>query len=219
MYLKICGLRDPAHAAHAARLGADAVGVVMSPRSPRHANRTEAAAVIAAARAEAPAIDTALVVNTLPAAEAAALAAELGFDVLQLHGPYDAADFADARRILPRIWRATSLASEPDLRAGDRAEERLLLDGATPGSGETWDVRPLGSDPALRARIGDGWILAGGLSPENVAEAVSHARPWGVDVSSGVESAPGVKDPGRIARFIAAARAAGGPGRGATAAS
>lgn len=211
MYVKICGLRDPAHAALAADLGANAVGVVMSLRSSRHATADEARAVISAARAVRPDVDAVLVVNTIGAEEAAALAHELGFDVLQLHGNYAAEDVAAARASLPRVWRATSLAHFPELRAGELGEERLLLDGAVPGSGATWDLTPLGADAELRARIGNEWLLAGGLDPENVAQAITLARPGGVDVSSGVERSPGQKDPDLISKFIGAARAASAP--------
>lgn len=204
MYIKICGLRDAAMASHAVAHGADAVGVVMSPGTPRHASIAEAEAVIGAARAANRHIDTVLVVNRMPAVEAAALAKPLGFDVLQLHGTYIHSDFASASAVFPRLWRATSLARFPDLVAGEFGEERLLIDGAIPGSGEAWDLTRL--DPR---RVGDGWILAGGLDPDSVAGAITAVTPWGVDVSSGVESAPGVKDPDRITRFINAARAAG----------
>ena len=202
MYVKICGLRDAATARHAIELGADAVGVVMSPRSPRHATRAHAAEVVRAAREAGRPVDAVLVVNTVPAREAAETARALGFDVLQLHGGYEAADFAEARALLPRLWRATSLAAHPGLRAGEFGEERLLVDGAAPGSGRPWDF-----GLAADARLGDDWLLAGGLDPENVAAAVAEARPGGVDVSSGVESSPGVKDPERIERFIRNARA------------
>lgn len=203
MYVKICGLSTAVSARHAVRAGADAIGVVMSPRSPRHATPEQARAVLAAARAERAEIDTVLVVNRMAAAEAAALAHELGFDVLQLHGNYTAADIQAARALIPRVWRATSLADDAALTAGEYGEERLLVDGAEPGSGSTWDLTQL--DPA---RLGTNWLLAGGLSPENVADAITAVRPGGVDVSSGVESAPGVKDLERITRFIAAARQA-----------
>lgn len=199
MYVKICGLRDREMADHAIASGADAVGAVLSPRSPRHATQAQAAEVAAAARAAG--IDGVLVTNTLSAVDAATTARDLGFTVLQLHGDYTAADVAAATSILPRVWRATSLARHPDLRAAELGEERLLLDAATPGSGDAWDTRALD-----RARVGDAWILAGGLSPDNVAAAILDTDPWGVDVSSGVESSPGVKDPARIARFITAAR-------------
>lgn len=203
MYVKICGLRTTAHATTAARAGADAVGVVMSERSPRHATEEQAIAVIAAAKAARPAIDTVLVVREMGAVEAAETAARLGFDVLQLHGGYSAADFAAAAAVLPRVWRAASLATTPDLRAGDYREERLLVDSAVAGSGEAWDLGLLAG-----ARLGSDWLLAGGLEPGTVAAALRAARPGGVDVSSGVELAPGVKSDDLIEQFVTAARAA-----------
>lgn len=224
MYVKICGLRDAAMSAHAAAHGADAVGVVMSERSPRHATQPQAAEVLAAARRERAGIDTVLVVNTLAARDAAAIARDLGFDVLQLHGGYQRADFDAARELIPRVWRATSLAQAPGLRAGEMGEEHLLLDGVSPGSGETWDLGALvggaraqgahadttvdGDNSQPAPLLGTNWILAGGLDPDGVAAAIRAVHPWGVDVSSGVESAPGVKDPRLIQRFIAAARSA-----------
>lgn len=200
MYIKICGLRSAEHVRVAVEAGADAVGVVMSPRSPRHATEEEAQAVVGAAAGR---VDTVLVVNDLPAVEAARTARRLGFDVLQLHGPaYDADDFAAARGEVPRVWRATSLAEDPPLEVGAWGEEVLLLDAPRPGSGERWDL----SDLADRAPDGR-WMVAGGLRPDNVAHAVGAVRPWGVDVSSGVEAARGEKSPGLIRDFVAAARA------------
>lgn len=203
MYVKICGLTRADTAAHTARLGADAVGVVMSEGSPRNALPEQAREVIRAAREVSPSIDTVLIVRHMPAAEAAQRALELGFDVLQLHGPYSREDFLAAGAIHPRIWRATSLAEHPDLIAGEFAEEHVLIDGAVPGSGAHWDLSLI-----EHAELGPEWILAGGLTPETVGRAVAEVSPWGVDVSSGVESAPGVKSLERIAQFIHAARAA-----------
>lgn len=201
MYVKICGLRDAAMTAHAAAAGANAVGVVMSPKSPRHASLAEAAAVVDAARAGGRPVETVLVTNALEAVEATRLAAELGFDALQLHGAYTGDDFRAALELFPRVWRATSLAAFPTLAAGEFGEERLLVDGARAGSGEAWDI-----DLVREADLGSEWVLAGGLSPTNVAAAIRAAGPWGVDVSSGVESRPGEKDPERISAFIRAAR-------------
>lgn len=206
MYVKICGLRDAEMAATAMNAGANAVGVVMSPGSPRDATETEALSVVEAVRGSA--VDTVLVVSQMAASEAAETALRLGFDVLQLHGGYSAADFAAAEQILPRVWRATSLAKAPQLRAGEYGEERLLIDGAVPGSGNTWDIAALREGDAPE-RLGDAWLLAGGLTDDNVAAAVALVHPWGVDVSSGVESSPGVKDPSRIIRFIEAAHNSG----------
>ncbi|MFA5607205.1 MAG: phosphoribosylanthranilate isomerase [Leucobacter sp.] len=202
MFIKICGLRDAQTARHAITAGADAVGVVMSERSPRNATPEQAREVAKAARASGG--TSVLVVNDMPASAAADTALDLGFDILQLHGAYTARDFAKALAVIPRVWRATSLAREPQLRAGEYGEEHLLVDGATPGSGETWDVTRLSVDFA--DRLGDRWLLAGGLNPANVEDAIKAASPWGVDVSSGVEHARGQKDPALISSFITAAR-------------
>ncbi|MFT4233370.1 MAG: phosphoribosylanthranilate isomerase [Leucobacter sp.] len=211
MYVKICGLRTAEATRRAVLSGADAVGVVMSERSPRHATREQAVEVIAVARSEAAgggrAVDAVLVVNRMPALEAAGIARDLGFDVLQLHGAYSPDDFSAARALIPRVWRATSLERDPGLRADEFGEERLLVDGAVPGSGETWDLAALRSGTAARDRLGDRWLLAGGLDPGNVSSAIAATRPGGVDVSSGVERAPGEKDPELIERFIRAVRA------------
>lgn len=198
MYVKICGLRTAEHARVAVDAGADAIGVVMNATSPRRATDGEARAVIEASGGA----DTVLVVNDLPAPEAARIAQRLGFDVLQLHGrAYGEADFAAALAIAPRVWRATSLDLDPPLEVGAWGEEMLLLDAPKPGSGERWDL----SELAERAPDGR-WLLAGGLSPDNVAEAVTAVRPGGVDVSSGVEVAPGEKSSALIRSFVAAAR-------------
>ncbi len=202
MYVKICGIRDAVTARHCVDAGADAIGLVMSPKSSRHVEAAQAAEVVAAVLAASAEVDVVLVTNSLPAVDAARTAHDLGVDVLQLHGrAYSADDFAAAREVMPRLWRATSLAHHPDVVPGQFDEERLLVDGSDPGSGRTWQL-----DPADATRLGDQWILAGGLTPDNVADAVSATALWGVDVSSGVESASGVKSTDLITRFITAAR-------------
>ncbi|MFT3663329.1 MAG: phosphoribosylanthranilate isomerase [Gordonia sp. (in: high G+C Gram-positive bacteria)] len=206
MYAKVCGLTAVDDVAAAVSGGADAIGVVMNDTSPRAIDAELAARIVAAARDLSRArrrIDTVLVVNDKPADRAAQLAREIGADVLQLHGRYTPDDFAVATAIAPRVWRATSLAHDPDLRVGAYGEELLLLDAPRPGSGEQWDLSAL-AERGPRGR----WLLAGGLRPDNVAAAIARARPWGVDVSSGVESSPGVKDHAKIAAFLAEVRAA-----------
>lgn len=201
MYIKICGLSDVTTALHAVASGADAIGVVMSEGSPRNTTPEMAESIVRAVGTEAPQVDRVLVVRHTPAIEAAECAHALGFDVLQLHGGHSKEDVAAASRIMPRVWRATSLTSDPELTAGAFGEEHLLVDGTNPGSGETWDVTE-----AAHVDLGRHWILAGGLTPENVNEAIALSHPWGVDVSSGVESSPGLKEPGRITHFIRAAQ-------------
>lgn len=195
MLAKVCGLTAVDDVEVAVGAGADAIGVVMNRTSPRAVDADLARRIIAAADG---AVDTVLVVNDMPSADAARLAQEIGASILQLHGTYTEADFAAAAAIFPRLWRATSLAHAPDLRVGAYGEEALLLDAPRPGSGEQWDLS------ALTDRAPDGhWLLAGGLRPDNVAAAIAAVDPWGVDVSSGVESSPGVKDHGLIRAFLA----------------
>ncbi|GAC58249.1 N-(5'-phosphoribosyl)anthranilate isomerase [Gordonia hirsuta DSM 44140 = NBRC 16056] len=199
MFVKVCGLTTVDDVAVAVEAGADAIGVVINRTSPRAVTPDLARSIIAAADG---AVETVLVVNDMPAEDAARLAGRIGATVLQLHGAYTAADFAAARALFPRLWRATSLAHDPDLTVGAYGEQVLLLDAPQPGSGRQWDLGAL----ADTAPSGD-WILAGGLRPDNVARAIAQARPWGVDVSSGVESSPGVKDHGKIREFLSSATA------------
>ena len=205
MYVKVCGLRDPDMARVAVAAGADAVGVVMSEGSPRHVTPEAAAGVVEAVGGRA---DTVLVVREMPVAQAVEVAVSIGVDVLQLHGGYTAAEFATATAGFARVWRATALDGSTDLTVGAWGEELLLLDAPVAGSGRTWDLGVL-----QHQRPSGRWLLAGGLDPANVAGAVTTARPWGVDVSSGVESTRGVKDPDLVRAFVAAAKAAGASGR------
>lgn len=201
VFVKVCGLDTVESARVAVEAGADAVGVVISQGSPRNLSVEAAAEIVDAVRAD---VETVLVVSDMPAAQAAETAHTIGGSILQLHGGYTREDFSEARGLFERVWRATSLGDDTDLHVGAWGEELLLLDAPRAGSGERWD---LGS---LDDRRPDGrWLLAGGLAPDNVAEAVRLATPWGVDVSSGVEKARGVKDHDAIRAFVAAARSAG----------
>ncbi len=200
MYVKVCGLTDPDTVDVAVEAGADAVGVVMNRTSARAVDATTARSIVDRAGSR---VDTVLVVNDMPAVDAARIASDLGFAVLQLHGTYTASDFAAAAEVFPRLWRATSLANDPPLDVGAFGEEALLLDAPKPGSGETWDL-----STATERGVAGHWLLAGGLTPDNVAAAVEQAHPWGVDTSSGVEASPGVKDHDRVRAFIVAAKGA-----------
>lgn len=198
MYVKVCGLDTVASARVAVEADADAIGVVMCEASPRHLSRAVAATIVDAVRAD---VDTVLVVKDVSLSDAVDRALDLRVDVLQLHGSYTRDDFAQAADRFARVWRATALGADTDLHVGAWGEELLLLDAPTAGSGERWDLG------ALTDRRPDGrWLLAGGLTPGNVAAAIEQADPWGVDVSSGVESARGVKDHEAIRDFVAAAR-------------
>lgn len=198
MFVKICGLRTPADVDAAVAAGADAIGVVMSPSSPRHVTTDEARALVEHLAGRATAV---LVVNEMSAEAALDQVAATGVDVLQLHGPaYDVGSFRACADRGVRAWRATSLAHDPQPGVGSHGEEALLLDSPVPGSGDRWAAADL-AEP-LTGR----WLLAGGLTPDNVAGAVADLAPWGVDVSSGVESTRGVKDHDLVRRFVEAAR-------------
>ncbi|MEV4428591.1 phosphoribosylanthranilate isomerase [Streptomyces sp. R-07] len=204
MFVKVCGLGTVADIDVSVAAGADAVGLVISGTSVRGLDRDRAVRLAAHVP---PGVLSVLVVNDTPAADAARIARELGVGALQLHGTaYHAEDFTAAAEIFPRLWRATSLSDRPDTRVGAYGEEVLLLDSPRAGSGEPWDLSLLEA-----ARPEGTWLLAGGLSPHNVGEAIGRARPWGVDVSSGVESAPGVKDHELVRAFVTAAKRAAAP--------
>lgn len=195
MFVKICGLKTVADVQTAIEAGADAVGFVLSQTSPRAISSDTASELASVAEGHAVRV---LVVHDVTIDEAVQAGREIGVDVLQLHG-YSESDVREAVATFPRVWRATSADHGP-LRAGVYGEEALLVDSHTPGSGEVWDHSALTSRPEGR------WLLAGGLTPGNVADAIAALEPWGVDVSSGVEAERGVKDHNLIRRFVAAAR-------------
>ncbi len=211
--VKICGLREPRHAALAAAHGARWIGVVFFPPSPRHVAPDRARAVL---RALPPATE-AVGVLVDPDDEAVRVAVATGVGALQLHGREDPERCAAIRRSagIP-IIKALGIATPEDAhRAAAFVDcaDLLLFDARPPagaarpgGNARAFDWHLLrGIDPGLP------WILSGGLTAANVGTATAGTGATAVDVSSGVERAPGEKDAGRIAAFLAAARA---PARG-----
>jgi phosphoribosylanthranilate isomerase len=194
--VKICGITNIDDALHADACGADALGFVFFDKSPRCVTPAQAAEIIAALP---PMITTfGLFVNEEPD-RVAEVAAFCGLDVIQLHGdePPAACSFPPHRVVKAlRVRDAESLAG-----LGDYPVSALLLDAWVKdrygGTGHSFDW-----ELAARAAAAHRVILAGGLTPANVAEAIKTVRPYGVDVSSGVESAPGAKDPEKVAAFI-----------------
>lgn len=207
--VKICGLRTEADVAAVVAAGAAYAGFVFFPKSPRHLT-LPAARVLALAAPEG-LCKVALVVDA-DDASLDALVDAVPLDMLQLHGHESPARVAEvkARYGLP-VMKAMGVADEGDL-AGlmemSLAADQLLIDAKPPkgadlpgGNGLAFDWRLLVGRKWLRP-----WMLAGGLTPENVAEAIRLTGARQVDVSSGVESAPGVKDAGKIAAFVEAAQ-------------
>jgi len=194
--VKVCGLTRGDEAAACAALGAWAVGVVFAPESRRRVDAERAAAVLAALPPS-----TARVGVFVDAAgeEMAALAERCRLTHLQVHGT----DPAEARAATGlRVIEGVSVDGPGALaRARASAADLVLLDASVPGrhggTGAAFDWSLVEAEPLGRA-----FALAGGLTPENVAEAIGRTRPDVVDVSSGVESAPGRKDPGLVRRFM-----------------
>jgi len=198
--VKICGITGIEDALHACACGADALGFVFYAKSPRCVTPETAAAVIAALP---PFITTVgLFVNEAPQV-IRTIADRCGLDVIQLHGDEGPGDCDyTPRRVIKalRVKDAQTLAGHSEY-----TTSALLLDAWTPdaygGTGHRFNWE-LAAEVARQRPV----ILAGGLNPENVAQALAAVRPYAVDVSSGVEQAPGVKDPRKVADFIAAAK-------------
>jgi len=209
-FIKICGLNTPASLDAAIAARADYAGLVFFPPSPRHLSLTDAAAL--GARAEARIQRVGLFVDADDATIAEAVAAAR-LDVLQLHGtetPERAAQLK-AQFGLP-VWKALHVAAKADIERAvvyANAADLVLFDAKTPkgalpgGMGLSFDWSLVADWKGPVA-----WGLAGGLGPANVAEAVRLTRAPLIDTSSGVESAPGVKDSSLIAAFCTAVRSA-----------
>lgn len=208
--VKICGITRPDDGRHAARAGADAIGLVFYPPSPRYVSPRQAADIVAALP---PFVTTVGLFVDAPPEQIAALLEQVPLDMLQFHGD-ESPEYCAA---FQRPWiKALRMRDGVDPRAeadryGAAGARGLLVDSYVPGvpggTGERFDWDRLPADPSLPL------VLAGGLDPANVAEAVRRVRPWAVDVSGGVEvlgidgrRQGGIKDPGAVSAFIRAAR-------------
>ncbi|MEP1962192.1 phosphoribosylanthranilate isomerase [Tateyamaria sp.] len=207
--VKICGLSRPENMSAAAEAGAAYVGLVFFEKSPRHVSLDVARAL--ALEVPVGIAKVALVVNADDAA-LDALTATVPIDVLQLHGAETPQRVADvkARYGLP-VMKAVGVADASDLPTLDSyagVADQLLVDAKPPKGADLPGGNGLAFDWRLIAgrRWPVPWMLAGGLTPDNVAEAIRLTGAAQVDVSSGVESAPGVKDAELIRAFVAAAR-------------
>ncbi|WP_353230079.1 phosphoribosylanthranilate isomerase [Novosphingobium sp.] len=207
--IKICGINSMAAMDAAIAARADFIGLVFFAKSPRHVEPAFAAQLAAYAAGRVGVVG--LLVDPEPDFLASVIAT-VGLDHIQLHGrenPAQVAAIAAHHGI--SVWKAIGVKSRDDVAAADAfagAATRVLFDAKPPAGADLpggnglridWSVLK-GVRPALP------WMLAGGLDPDNVAEAIAVTGAPAVDVSSGVESAPGVKDAGRIAAFCAAAR-------------
>lgn len=197
--VKICGIRTEAAAAAAVEAGADAVGFVFYPPSPRFVSPTRAAAL---ARMLPPFVVRVGVFVNAPVEVVEAVAQEVGLDAVQLHGDEPPEVCA---RLSIRVIKAVRVdGPEAVVRARGYPVCALLLDAHLPGryggTGRRFDW-------SLARALDRPVILSGGLTPDNVAEAIRQARPYAVDVSTGVET-HGEKDPEKITAFVQAVRQA-----------
>ena len=226
MWIKICGNTNLEDAQLAAQLGADAVGFVFA-ASPRQVTASQVAAITPHLPSH---VERVGVFHSRDAGQIAAIASEAGLTAVQLHGTLDgplaqqlAEEFKGSVRIIQTLhWSvdpatespAAQLAAQIERIAQLHLADRILIDSkvgaALGGTGVPFDwtaARALFSSAPSAMHL----IVAGGLTPENVAHAIVQLKPWGVDVSSGIESSPGRKDPALLARFIQSARAAATP--------
>jgi phosphoribosylanthranilate isomerase len=199
VFVKICGITSEDDALLAVAMGADAVGFVFAP-SPRQVPVQQ---VYDITRRLPPEILTVGVFRDEHPRRVVEIVHRAGVKGAQLHGnesPEVVAQIAKSVRFLVKAYPAGS----PQIAtAANLATDTILVDGPTPGSGHLYDWSLVGEVPE-----GVRLILAGGLTAENVTDAVQTVTPWGVDVSTGVEAAPGKKDPLKVKRFVERARAA-----------
>ncbi|MFP5316894.1 MAG: phosphoribosylanthranilate isomerase [Acidimicrobiia bacterium] len=209
MFVKICGTTSEEDALLAVAMGADAVGFVFAP-SPRQIAPRVAADIVKRLPRE---VLTVGVFRDEAPSRVVEIVNTAGLRAAQLHGHETPEQAHYVRERVPLLIQAFP-AGDPALsRVFEYKADALLLDAATPGSGQVFDWS--------MAEVPDGirLILAGGLTPGNVAAAIAAVHPWGVDVASGVEASPGRKDPVKVRAFVAAAKAAApsaGTGDGGT---
>lgn len=198
--VKICGVTTPEDAAMAAAAGADAIGVNLWPGSKRHVTAGAARDILAAIPAGV--LKVGVFVDA-PVDEVERHLDTLGLDRAQLHGDEDAAHFG---HLDPRLVRVVRVRDESSFeREAGWSPALWLYDAHVDGYGGAGVVAPW---TLIAARARRPFLLAGGLTPDNVADAIRATRADGVDVASGVESSPRRKDPAKVVAFIAAARGA-----------
>jgi phosphoribosylanthranilate isomerase len=199
MFVKICGITNEDDALLAVAMGADAVGFVFAP-SPRQIAPQQAYDIT---RRLPPEILTVGVFRDEHPKLVRDIVHRAGVKAAQLHGDESPAVVSEIAQAVRWVIKAYPAGSARVADAATMPTDLILLDAATPGSGQLFDWSLAGEVPE-----GKRLILAGGLDPENVTEAVQAVEPWGVDVSTGVERSPGKKDPLKVKRFIERARAA-----------
>ena len=200
MFVKICGITNEEDALLAVAMDADAVGFVFAP-SPRQVRPDDVRDI--AKRLPYEAITVGVFRNERPE-RVVEIVHKANLRVAQLHGGESDSDVEYIAERVPMVIRALPAGDARLAHASSWPTDLVMVDSPDPGSGEVFDW-------ALATGVPSGvrLIVAGGLTPANVTAAIRTLRPWGVDVSSGVESSPGRKDPLKLKEFVQAARAAG----------
>lgn len=200
--VKICGVTRIEDALLACELGADAIGMVMTPTSPRCVSIEQARAI----RDALPAfVDAVVLTHDLSTERVRAIIDGVRPDLVQFHGMEDAA-FCESFGI--RYVKAIGMDGDVDVRVIVKSHPHasgFVLDGHPPGQqggrGKVFDWSRIPSD------LGRPILLAGGLNPSNVGDAIRRVRPWAIDLASGIEASPGIKDAAKLRAFFAAVRA------------
>lgn len=197
MFVKICGITNEQDALLAVALGADALGFVFAP-SPRQISPALAREIVKRLPPET--VTVGVFRNETPS-RIIEIVNEARLQGAQLHGQETPAMTAEVATDVRFVIKAVVAGSQDAAHASNFASDAILVDGLHPGSGTAYDwefLRDIPTDIRL--------MLSGGLTPENVAAGIAQVRPWGVDVSSGVEKAPGLKDAVKMRHFITNAR-------------
>lgn len=197
--VKICGITTEADALLAVALGADAVGFVFAP-SPRQVSPQTVARIVERIPRE---ILTVGVFRNEAPARVVEVVNTVGLRAAQLHGDEPPSAISYVAERVPFTIKAYPAGHPEVAHFAEHGADAVLVDAASPGSGEVFDWR-LAEGVVDPARL----IVAGGLTAANVGDAIAHLRPFGVDVASSVESSPGRKDPRLVRAFVAAARTA-----------
>ncbi len=201
VFVKICGTTSEADALLAVAMGADAVGFIFAP-SPRQIAPGVASDI--AKRLPSEVLTVGVFRDEAPA-RVVEIVNSVGLRAAQLHGHETADEARWVRERVPFLIQAFPAGAPAVARSADYGADVIMLDAPRPGSGQIFDWALAEVPDGLRL------MLAGGLTPANVSEAIARVHPWGVDVSTGVERSPGVKDPVKVRAFVAAAKATEAP--------
>ena len=200
MFVKICGITNEDDALLAVAMGADAIGFVFAPSTRQIAPQQ---AYDITRRLPPEILTVGVFRNELPS-RVVEIGHKAGVKAVQLHGRETPDQTTEVAIHFRWVIKAFGAGDENLPRADRYGTDMILLDAPEPGSGKVFDWKLAGDAPSHLKMI-----LAGGLTPDNVAGAIKEVEPWGVDVSSGVEKSPGKKDPIAVMRFIENAKAAG----------